>query len=125
MTAPDMNVPALVRNLVKGLHLPRAADRVSGVSLPLSAVTAVIGASLETSRFFPPDLLPQDLGDGAVIERLGKHSYQVHERCEDGQLRYSDITVHAFFSLRSAVICYFDHYAALMRSDRVRIDKWS
>jgi len=57
------------------------------VSVPVSAIVALVRTTLETSRFFPPDLRPADLGDGALIERISAHRYRVHERHE-GQSPY-------------------------------------
>ncbi len=111
--------------LVEGFRLPAQAERVTGVRLPLSVVVAAVRSSLETSPFFPPDVRPEELGDGAVIERRRAHHFRVHERFEMGQLRYSDVSSRSYFFLRSAVIRYLKHYGPLLRADGIRIHWWS
>jgi hypothetical protein len=123
MPTPDQL--SLVKKLVEGFGLPVAEHRLRGVSIPLSAITAVVRSSLETSPFFPPKARPEELGDGAVIERRGKHHFRVHERFEVGQLRYSEVSSRSYFFLRSAVIRYLKHYGPLLRVDRVHINRWS
>lgn len=115
----------LVGKLVGGFHQSVAEQRLRNATLSLSTITAVVRSSFETSRFFPPSLRPEDLGDGAVIERTGKHCFRVHERFEVGQMRYSDISSHSYLFLRSAVIRYLKHYGPLLRVDKVRIKRWS
>ncbi len=77
------------------------------------------------SPFFPPNMRPEELGDGAVIERLSNHHFLVHERCEIGQLRYSKLSSHSYFLLRSAIIRYLKHYEPVLRVDGVNINKLS
>jgi hypothetical protein len=115
----------LAKRLVEGFHESVAERRVRGVTVPFSAITALVQSSLETSPFFPPGACPEDLGDGAVIERRGKYLFRVHERFEIGQMRYSEVSSRSCFFLRSAVIRYLKHYGALLRVDRVRINKWA
>lgn len=115
----------LVMKLVEGFRLPVQAERVTGVRLPLSAVVAAVRSSLGISPFFPPDLRPGELGDGAVIERRRRHHYRVHERFELGQLRYSAVSSRSYCFLRRAVIRYLKHYGPLLRADGVRIRWWS
>jgi hypothetical protein len=93
-------------------------------NVPFSAIVGVIGTILQTSRFFPPDLRPVDLGDGALIERLQRYRYRVHERHEIGQLRFSELSFRSYFFLRSAVRRYLRHHRALLRVRRVRISGW-
>lgn len=123
MSTPDQ--VSLAKKLVEGFGLPVAEQRLRGVRLPLSAIIAVVRASLKTSPFFPPNTRPEELGDGAVIERRGEHHFRVHERFEVGQLRYSDVSARSYFFLRSAVIRYLKHYGPLLRGDRVSINTWS
>lgn len=94
------------------------------VTVPLSALVAIVRAGLAENRFFPPDLLPDALGDGAIIERRGKHRFFVHERLEVGQLRYSKVASHSYFILRCAVLRYLGHYRAVLRVKKVRIQRW-
>jgi hypothetical protein len=123
MSSPDQL--SLVKKLVEGFGLPVAEHRLRGVSLPLSAIMALVRSSLETSPFFPPNARPEELGDGAVIERRGKHHFRVHERFEVGHLRYSEVSSRSYLFLRSAVIRYLKHYNPLLRVDRVSINRWS
>ena len=115
----------LAKKLVEGFRLPVAEHRLRGVTIPLSAITAVARASLKTNSFFPPNVRPEDLGDGAVIERRRQHHFLVHERSEIGQLRYSKVSSRFYFFLRSAVIRYLKHYGSLLRVDKVHINRWS
>ena len=122
---PTSDQLSLVKNLVEGFRLSVAEHRLRGVTIPLSTITDVVRTSLETSPFFPPDIRPEELGDGAVIERRGNHHFRVHERFEVGQLRFSRLSSHSHFFLRSAVIRYLKHYGPLLRVDRVYIQRWS
>jgi len=110
-TAEEMS---LAMKLVEGFRLPMAEQRLRGVSIPLSTITEVVQSSLETSPFFPPNARPEELGDGAVIERRGKHHFRVHQRFEVGQLRFSEVSFRSHFFLRSAVIRYLQHYGPLI-----------
>ena len=92
--------------------------------VPFSAIVDVVGATLQRSRFFPPDLRPVDLGDGALIEQLQPYRYRVYERHEIGQMRFSKLSSRSYFFLRSAVRRYLRHYRALLRVRRVRISGW-
>lgn len=122
---PTPDPMSLAARLVEGLHEPRADRRLRDATVPLSAITATVRAAFETSRFFPPGARPEQLGDGALIERRGRHHFRVYERFEIGQLRYSDLSARSHLFLRRAVIGYLSHYAALLRVDRVRIRRWS
>jgi len=95
------------------------------VSVPVSAIVALVRTTLETSRFFPPELRPADLGDGALIERVSAHRYRVHERHEIGQLRFSELSFRSYFFLRSAVLRYLHHYRHLLRVRGVTIKRWA
>jgi hypothetical protein len=99
-------------------------EAVRDAKVPLSAIVNLVDATLGTSRFFPADLRPADLGDGAQIERLSAHRYRVHERYETGQLRFSELSARSHFFLRSAVKRYLRHYRALLRVRRVTITGW-
>ena len=123
MPTPDQL--SLAKKLVEGFGPPVAEHRLRGASIPLSAITAVVRSFLETSPFFPPNARPEELGDGAVIERRRKHHFRVHERFEVGQLRYSEVSSRSYFFLRSAVIRYLKHYGPLLRVDGVHINRWS
>jgi hypothetical protein len=123
MPTPDQL--SLARRLLQGLGPPWAEHRLRNVTIPLSAVTAVVRSSLDANPFFPPNARPDQLGDGALIERRRKHHFLVHERFEVGQLRYSEISSHSCFSLRSAVLRYLKHYRPLLRADKVSIRRWS
>ena len=111
---PTPEEMSLVKKLVEGFRLPTAEQRLHGASIPLSTITAVVRSSLETSPFFPPNARPEELGDGAVIERRGKHYFRVHQRFEVGQLRFSEVSSRSYFFLRSAVIRYLRHYGPLI-----------
>jgi hypothetical protein len=119
---PTADQRDLVMKLAEGFRLP-AAQRVHDVAIPLSVIIAVVRSSLETHPFFPPNSRPEQLGDGAVIERRGKHHFRVHERHEIGQLRFSEPASRFYFSLRGAVLRYLKHYRPDI--DRVRINRWS
>lgn len=123
MPTPDQL--SLVKTLVEGFHQPLAERRGRGVTIPLSVISDVVRSSLETNSFFPPDARPEELGDGAVIERIGKHRFRVHERFEVGQMRFSEVSSRSYFRLRSAVLRYLKHYSALLRVDRVHIRRWT
>lgn len=122
---PKSDQFSLVEKLVQGFRVPVAEQRVRGVTIPFSVITAMVRSSFETSPFFPPDVRPEELGDGAVIERLGKHHFLVQERFEIGQLRYSKLSSRRYFFLRSAVARYLTHYDSLLQIDRVHIDRRS
>lgn len=122
--SPDQIVAA--RKLLDALH--PAATGLQGAldaTVPLCAVIAVVRADLAKNQFFPPDWRPEPLGDGAIIERRGKHLYLVHERSEVGQLRYSEVSSRSCVFLRSAVLRYLRHYRALLKVKQVHIKKWS
>lgn len=124
MTSPDQIVVA--RKLLDVLH--PAAPALQGAldaTVPLSAVTEVVRSALAENLFFPLDLQPEALGDGAIIERRSKHWFLVHERSEVGQLRYSEVSSRSYVFLRSAVLRYLRHYSALLRVKRVRLKRWS
>lgn len=124
MTSPDQIVAA--KKLLDMLH--PAAPGPQGpldATVPLSAVISVVRSDLAKNSFFPLDLQPETLGDGAVIERRGKYSFLVHERSEVGQLRYSEISSRSYVFLRSAVLRYLRHYSALLMVKRVRLKRWS
>jgi hypothetical protein len=122
---PTSDQFSVVKKLVEGFRLPVAEHRLRSVTIPLSVIVAVVRSSLETSPFFPPDIRPEELGDGAVIERLGDHHFRVHERFEVGQLRFSELSSHSYFFLRSALLRYLKHYRTLLRVDGVHIKEWS
>ena len=109
----------LVMKLVEGFRLHLAEQRVRSERIALSTIMAAVRSSFETSSFFPPNIRPEELGDGAVIECLSPHHYRVHERFEVGQLRYSEVSARSYLFLRSAVIRYLKHYGNLLRVDRV------
>ena len=94
-------------------------------TVPLSSLIAVVRSTLAENQFFPPDVRPQALGDGAIIEQRGKHQFLVHERSEVGQLRYSEVSSRSHLFLRSAVLRYLRHYSSLLRVKGVRIKRWS
>lgn len=124
MTSPDQIVVA--KKLLDMLH--PAAPGLQGAldaTVPLSAVIAVVRSGLTKNPFFPLDLQPEALGDGAVIERRGKYLFLVHERSEVGQLRYSEVSSRTYVFLRSAVLRYLRHYSALLMVKRVRLKRWS
>jgi len=122
---PTAEQLGLVNRLVDGFRMPVAEQRLRDVRIPLSVILAVVRNALETSCFFPPDARPEQLGDGAVIERLGRHHYRVHERFEVGQLRFSEITSRSYVRLRGTVLRYLKHYGTLLRVDGVHIDRWA
>ncbi len=121
---PSADDSILVMKLVHGFH-QLAEHRVRNTAMPLSRIVAVAEACLQTHRFFPPGSTPEELGDGAVIERVGKHRFKIHERFEIGQLRYSSLSSRRYVFLRSAVLRYLGHYRALLRIDHVDIRKFS
>ena len=120
MTTPEQF--SLVMKLVGGFRL-LADQRVRDATIPLSVIIDVARTSLETGSFFPPDVRPEELGDGAVIERRGKHRFFVHERFETGQMSFSEIRSRSCFTLRGAVLRYLKHYRAMLRIDRVHISR--
>ena len=99
---PNPEQTDLVLRLVGGFRL-LAGQRVRDVTIPLPVIVDVARTALESGSFFPPDVCPEELGDGAVIERRGRHRFLVHERFEIGQLRFSEIRTHSYFTLRGAV----------------------
>jgi hypothetical protein len=117
---------SLARRLV---HEPQLAgigkDGLRDITLPLSAIVEAVRESLQGDPFFPPNAKPSELGDGAVIERRGKHLFRVHERYEVGQLRYSRISSRLSFSLRGATKRYLHHYRSLLRAYGVTIGWWA
>lgn len=116
----------LAKKLVYDLYLAAPAQqRLRNVTIPLSAIVAVVRASLEGDPYFPSNTKPEKLGDGAVIECRGKYLFLVYERFEVGQLRYSKVSSRPYFFLRSAVIRYLKHYRLLLRVDGVNIQRWS
>lgn len=113
------------RQLLDAFRLPLATGEFRGATIALSAIKRAIGHALENDRFFPADLRPGDLGDGALIERLSAHRYRVHERWEVGQLRFSELSSRSYFLLHRAVLRYLRHYRALLRVHHVTIRRWS
>lgn len=119
---PTPDAPDLAKAVIASLR--HRGEPVREVKVPLSAIVALVETTLGTSRFFPADLRPGDLGDGALIERLSAHRYRVHERYETGQLRFSELSSRSYFFLRNAVKRYLRHYRALLRVRRVTITGW-
>jgi hypothetical protein len=113
----------LVMRLVVGFRL-LAGQRVRDVTIPLPVILDVARTALESGSFFPPDVRPAELGDGAVIERHGRHRFLVHERFEIGQMRFSEIRTRSYFTLRGAVRRYLQHFRPELTVDRVRIPGW-
>jgi hypothetical protein len=112
--------------LLKDLHLAAPGlQRLRGIRIPLSAITAVVRTALEGDRFFPPNSQPDDLGDGILIERRGKHYFVLHERFEIGQLRFSRIYRRRYFFLRGASRRYLKYYRTSLRVKGVKIGWWS
>ena len=124
MTNPEQ--PIVAKRVLDSLHpaAPWSQDALNA-TVPLSALVAIVRSSLAENKFFPPDLRPDALGDGAIIERRGKHLFLVHERSEVGQLRYSKVSLRSYLFLQSAVLRYLKHYSSLLRVKRVRIQRWS
>ena len=123
MTDPEQTI--IADKVLDILH--PAAPWLQGpfnATVPLSALIAVVRSTLAENQFFPPDLRPETLGDGAIIERRGKHLFVVHERFEIGQLRYSEVSSRSYLRLRSAVLRYLRHYDSLLRVNGVRIERW-
>lgn len=79
----------------------------------MSAVVAVARAALKEGTYFPSEGRPEALGDGALIERRGRHRFRVYERFEVGQQRYSELRHRNHFFLRGAVARYLKHYGTL------------
>ncbi len=102
----------------------RPGQQVNDVTIPLSVILEVARRSLETTAFFPPELRPGELGDGAVVERRGRHQYLVHERFETGQMRFSELRSHFHFSLRGALRRYLRHYQTELKSHQAHIRNW-
>lgn len=113
----------LIMKLVGGARV-RPGQQVRNVTVPLSVILEVACRSLEENAFFPPDLRPVELGDGAVIERRGRYRFLVHERFEIGQMRFSDVRSHACFTLRGAMRRYLRHYRAELKLHQVHITRW-
>jgi hypothetical protein len=120
---PTAEQSDLVLKLVGGFRLP-ADQRVRDVTIPLSVIIDVARNAFETGAFFPPNVRPEELGDGAVIEQRGRHHFIVHYRIEIGQMRFSEIRSRRCFTLRGAVRRYLKHFRALFPIDRVRILRW-
>ncbi len=99
----------------------RPGQQVRDVTIPLSVIRDVARRSLETNAFFPPGLRPDELGDGAVIERRGKYRFRVHERLEIGQMRFSDLRSRFYFTLGGAVRRYLKHYRTELKFRQVHI----
>ena len=115
----------LAQRFMQGLHHEFQDHRLRNSRIPLSTIMDIIRNALDRSRFFPPGSSLSDLGDGALIERRGRHRFAVHERFETGQLRFSEISTHRYFSLRRATVRFLRHYAPLFRVDGVQIGWWS
>jgi hypothetical protein len=113
----------LVMKLVGGARV-RPGQQLRDVTIPLSLVQAVARSSLETAAFFPPELCPAELGDGAVIERRGRYRFLVHERFETGQMRFSDLRSRSFFTLSGALRRYLKHYRTELKFRQIRINRW-
>jgi hypothetical protein len=58
----------LVMKLVGGTRV-RPGQQLHDVTMPLSVIRDVARSSLETNAFFPPEMRPGELGDGAVNRR--------------------------------------------------------
>ncbi len=116
----------LARRVLDELH-PGAPWRREplGVSVRLSALAEAVGASLAEHPFYPPDLRPEDLGDGAIIEKRGRWLHVVHVRFEIGQMRFSEVSSHARLSLRGAVRRYLRHYRHLLRVRGISVRRWA
>lgn len=115
----------LALKLAEERHLSVAErSRLPARRMPLSAVVEAVESVLAESRFFPAQARPEELGDGAVIERLGPHSFVVHERFEIGILRFSPIRSRRHVFLRGAVLRYLRHFGPLV-IDGVPIDRFA
>jgi hypothetical protein len=93
-------------------------------TVPLSYLIEVVRSTLVENDFFPPDLRPEELGDGAIIEKRGKYVFIVHERSEIGQLQLSKVSSHSYLFLLTAVLRYLKHYSSLLRVKGVCIKRW-
>ena len=113
-------VKELLGYLYRNETLP---SRFLGAEVRMSDVMAVIGASLAADPVFPPKALPQELGDGAIVERRGRFRYVVYDRYETGQMQFSDVSTHSYLTLRGAVGRYLKHYRAHFKVHKVRI-RW-
>ena len=113
----------LVMKLVGGARV-RPGQHLRDVTIPLSVIRDVARSSLETNVFFPPDMRPGELGDGAVIERRGPYRFLVHESFEIGQMRFSDLRSRAYFTLGGAVRRYLKHYRAELKYRQIHINRW-
>jgi hypothetical protein len=124
MTTPEQ--PIVAKQVLAILHpaAPCLQDALD-TTVPLSDLIAIVRTSLAKNPFFPPDLHPNALGDGAIIERRSKHLFLVHERSEVGQLRYSAVSSRSYLFLRNAVLRYLRHYDSLLRVKGIRIQRWS
>lgn len=114
----------LVMKLVGGARV-RPGQQVRDVTVPLSVLVDVARQSLETHAFFPPELRPAELGDGAVIERQGRYKFLVHESFEIGQMRFSDVRTRSYLTLRGAVRRYLKHYRIELKFRKVIINRWT
>ena len=110
--------------LLRALRPPYGMHELRGVTIRFSAIYRSVAKALENDRFFPPELRPEDLGDGALIERAALF-YRVHERSEVGQLRFSELSSRSYFSLRSALARYLRHYRPFLRVYQITIRRWS
>jgi hypothetical protein len=115
----------LAQRLLSALRPPYGMHELRGATIGFAAICTSVARALENDRFFPPELRPEDLGDGALIERLWPQRYRVHERYEVGQLRFSELSSRSYFFLRSAVGRYLRHYRAVLRVHQVKIRRWS
>lgn len=120
---PTTDQIALVMKLVGNARV-RPGQQLHDVTIPLSVILDVAQSSLETNAFFPPDLRPGELGDGAVIERRGQYRFLVHEKFEIGQMRFSDLRSRSYFTLSGAVRRYLKHYRAELKFRQVQINRW-
>jgi hypothetical protein len=123
MTNPERTI--IANKVLDILHptAPWLQDTLNA-TVPLSSLVEVVRSTLAENHFFPPDLRPEALGDGAIIEQRGKYVYIVHERSEIGQLRYSEVSSRSYLFLRTAVLRYLRHYNSLLRVKRVCIKRW-
>lgn len=120
---PTTEQIALVMKLVGGARV-RPGQQLHNVTIPLSVILEVARNSLETNAFFPPELRPGELGDGAVIERRGRYRFLVHEKFEIGQMRFSDLRSRAYFTLGGAVRRYLKHYRSELKFRHIHINRW-
>jgi hypothetical protein len=113
----------LIMKLVGGARV-RPGQHLRDVTIPLSVIRDVARTSLETNAFFPPEMRPGELGDGAVIERRGPYRFLVHERFEIGQMRFSDLRSRSYWTLGGAVRRYLKHYQTELKSRQLHINHW-